>query len=63
MSSLDEMIDSPKGLEIKRALAVKMILQDFKTKDICTLLDVSDQGFQGGFQSGKKALSTWNKSR
>jgi putative transposase len=42
MSSLDDMIGSLKGLEIKRALAVKMILHDFMTKDICALLDVSD---------------------
>ena len=42
MSSLDEIIGSLKGLEIKRALAVKMILHDFKTKDICAWLDVSD---------------------
>ena len=42
MSSLDDIIDSPAGLEIKRALAVKMTLYDFKTKDICVLLNVSD---------------------
>ena len=24
---------------------------------------LQDQGFQGDFQSGKKALSTWNESR
>ena len=41
MSSLDEMIDLPANREVKRALAVKMILLDFKTEDICTLLNVS----------------------
>jgi putative transposase len=42
MSSLDDMIDLPANLEVKRALAVKMILFDFKTEDICALLNVSD---------------------
>ena len=42
MLNLDDIIDSLDGLEIKRALAVKMLLHDFKTKEICTLLDVSD---------------------
>lgn len=42
MSSLDHIIDSPANLEMKRALAVKMILFDFKTEDICALLSVSD---------------------
>jgi len=42
MLNLDDIIDSLDGLEIKRALAVKMILHDFKTTDICFLLDVSD---------------------
>lgn len=42
MPSLDDVIDSSASLEIKRALAVKMILSDFKTKNICTLLNVSD---------------------
>ena len=42
MSNLEDIIDSPEGLEIKRALAVRMILHDFKTKEICVLLDVSD---------------------
>ena len=37
MSSLDDIIDSPAGIEIKRALAVKMILYNFKT-DIGQLL-------------------------
>ena len=39
---LEDIIDSPEGLEIKRALAVKMNIHNFKTKDICSLLDVSD---------------------
>jgi len=42
MSSLEDIIDSPANLEVKRALAVKMILVDFKTEDICALLNVSD---------------------
>ena len=42
MLNLDDIIDSLDGLEIKRALAVKMILHDFKVKDICNLLEVSD---------------------
>lgn len=42
MLELEDIIDSPEGLEIKRALAVKMIIHDFKTKEICFLLDVSD---------------------
>lgn len=42
MSSLDNIIDLPANLEAKRALAVKMILFDFKTEDICALLNVSD---------------------
>ena len=41
MSSLDDMIDLPANREVKRALAVKMILFDFKTEDICGLLNVS----------------------
>jgi len=41
MSSLDDMIDLPANREVKRALAVKMILFDFKTEDICALLNVS----------------------
>ena len=39
---LEEIIDAPEGREIKRALAVKMVRLDFKTKDICDLLEVSD---------------------
>ena len=42
MLKLEEIIDSPEGREIKRALAVKMVLHGFKTKDICDLLEVSD---------------------
>jgi len=42
MSSLEDIIDSPANLEVKRALAIKMILFGFKTEDICDLLNVSD---------------------
>ena len=42
MSSLEDIIDSPANLEVKRALAVKMIIFDFKTEDIGALLNVSD---------------------
>ena len=42
MSSLEDIIDLPAHREAKRALAVKMILFDFKTEDICALLTVSD---------------------
>jgi transposase len=42
MLKLEEIIDSPEGREIKRALAVKMVLDGFKTKDIGDLLEVSD---------------------
>jgi len=42
MSTLEDIINSPESLEVKRALAVKMFLFDFKTEDICMLLDVSD---------------------
>ena len=42
MLSLEDIIDSPANLEVKRALAVKMIIFDFKTEDICALLNVSD---------------------
>lgn len=41
MSCLDDMIDLPANREVKRALAVKMILLDFKTEDICQWLNVS----------------------
>jgi len=42
MVTLEGIIDSPKNLEVKRALAVKMFILDFKTEDICKLLNVSD---------------------
>lgn len=42
MSTLEDIIDAPEHLEVKRALAVKMFVLAFKTEDICTLLDVSD---------------------
>ena len=42
MSTLEGIIDSPENLEVKRALAVKMFLLDFKTEDIWQLLNVSD---------------------
>ena len=42
MSTLEDIIDSPENLEVKRALAVKMFLFDYKTEDICKLLNVSD---------------------
>lgn len=42
MSTLDDVIDAKDHLEMKRALAVKMILNGFKTEDICALLNVSD---------------------
>ena len=40
MSSLEDIIDSPANLEVKRALAVKMIIFDFKTEDIVSLFDI-----------------------
>jgi transposase len=40
--SLEEMIESQEGREIKRAIAVKMSLQGLKTGDICEILGVSD---------------------
>ncbi|MBK8534411.1 MAG: helix-turn-helix domain-containing protein [Candidatus Competibacteraceae bacterium] len=42
MLNLDDIISSLEWLEIKRALAVKMLVHNFKTKEICALLDVSD---------------------
>jgi putative transposase len=42
MLKLEEIIDAPEGREIKRAIAVKMVILDFKTKDICDLLEVSN---------------------
>ncbi len=41
MSSLEAIITSPANFAMKRALAVKMILFDFKTEAICALLNVS----------------------
>jgi len=41
MLTLNDIIDSNENLEMKRALAVKMILLDFRTEDICAVLDVS----------------------
>ena len=40
MLKLEEIIDAAEGREIKRAIAVKMVLLGFKTKDICDLLEV-----------------------
>ena len=42
MSTLEDIIDAPDHLEFKRAVAVKMFISDFKTEDICHLLNVSD---------------------
>lgn len=42
MLKLEAIIDAPEGREIKRAIAVKMVVLGFKTKDICDVLDVSD---------------------
>jgi len=42
MSTLQEIINSTESLEFKRAVAVKRVLSDFKTKDICDVLNVSD---------------------
>jgi putative transposase len=42
MLNLEDIINSSEGREIKRAIAVKMTIQGFKTKDICDLLEVSD---------------------
>lgn len=42
MKTLEDIIDAPENLEVKRALAVKMFFSDFKTDDICNLLNVSD---------------------
>lgn len=42
MLTLDEMMAFPEGREIKRVIAVKMIIQGFEVKDICSLLGVSD---------------------
>ena len=42
MTTLEDFIDVPECREVKRALAVKMVLMNFETKDICELLKVSD---------------------
>lgn len=42
MLKLEDIIDAPEGREIKRAMAVKMVLNGFKTQDICNVLEVSD---------------------
>ena len=42
MLTIESMIGSKAGREIRRSLAVKMILKGFDTKDICDLLNVSD---------------------
>ena len=42
MKTLEDIIDAPENLEVERALAVKMFFSDFKTDDICNLLNVSD---------------------
>ena len=51
MLELDDMIDSTANLEIKRALAVKMVMCDFKPKEISFLLNVSE-----GFVSKWKVI-------
>ena len=51
MLELDDIIDSPAILEIKRALAVKMIMWDLKPKEISLLLNVSE-----GFVSKWKVI-------
>ncbi len=42
MLEIDDMINSPESHKIRRSLAVKMILCDFKTGEICSLLNVSE---------------------
>ncbi|MDZ7622153.1 MAG: hypothetical protein U5O69_07135 [Candidatus Competibacteraceae bacterium] len=42
MFTLDDILDSLENLEMKRAIAVKMVQCDFKTEDICAVLNVSD---------------------
>ena len=51
MLELDDIIDSPASLEIKRALAVKMMMWDLKPKQISILLNVSE-----GFVSKWKVI-------
>jgi hypothetical protein len=41
MSSLEDIIDSPANLKVKRAFALKMIFFNFKTENIGSLLNVS----------------------
>ena len=48
MLTLNDIIGSKENLEMKRALAVKMILLDFRTEDICAVLDVSDSFVSNG---------------
>ena len=42
MLKLEEVINAAEGREIKRAIAVTIVILGFKTKDICDLLKVSD---------------------
>ena len=42
MLTIENMIGSKEGQEIRRALAVKMILRGFEMKDSCDVLNVSD---------------------
>ena len=42
MLNLGYIINISENLEVKRVLAVKMIILDFKTSESCSLLDVSD---------------------
>lgn len=42
MLSLEDIINGAESREIKRALAVKMVIFGFKVKDICSVLEVSD---------------------
>ncbi|MGE0086372.1 MAG: transposase [Desulfococcaceae bacterium] len=42
MLTVESIISSKAGREIRRSLAVKMSLKGFETKDICELLNVSD---------------------
>ena len=41
MLKLENIIDAEEGREIKRALAVKMVLEKIETHVICKLLEVS----------------------
>lgn len=42
MFNLNDIIDKTEYLELKRAIAVKMFILNFNTKEICHLLNVSD---------------------